>query len=137
MPETLRRVLWIDDDSPKEGHVVGGFEFRTAQTCAAALAILLDNAFMPDAIIVDIVLPQGGWGDRFYETPGIELVKQVRDQRPGIDLAVFSIAINEERTRRAHEAGADLVRSKNQLGLLQLLKELRQAKDTTTRKDAD
>ena len=120
-----KRVLWVDDDSPIVGMTVDGVEFHTAQNCKEALQLLTECVYGFDYLIIDIVLPQGGWKDELLLNPGIELVRHVK-KTLGHDtpVAIYSIYLDEKRSKMAIRAGADVVASKQRMGLKGVLEKL-------------
>ena len=127
------RLLWVDDDTPRLSGArvdgVEGVEVTSAQTCADAERHL-KRAPLPDYVVVDLVLPQGGWrGDRFFEMPGIPLTRQIttptEDRPKPPKVVVFSIALTEEAEERARQAGATKVYDKMTTSFPQLVSELK------------
>jgi CheY-like chemotaxis protein len=136
MNEKLR-LLWIDDDTPKLSNAeiegVEGVEVTSVQTCAEAERYLKRSP-LPDYVVVDLVLPQGGWrGDRFFEMPGIPLTRQItapsEDNPKPPKVVVFSIALTEDVENRARRAGAETVYDKMSISFPQLVNDMKRSSE--------
>jgi two-component system KDP operon response regulator KdpE len=100
MSSSAARVLVVDD----EPHIVrglkiilrsAGYAVESAETMAEALAALASRP--PDALVLDLVLPDGS---------GVELCKEVR-RWSALPILVLSAVGDEREKVRALDAGAD------------------------------
>lgn len=116
-------VLWLDDDAPNSERQFGEVLVRTAQNCLEAAKHLDSEAI--DWVVVDLVVPQAGWGAEYYQFPGIQFIDYVSTQFGGrIRTALYSIALSPERSAAALQAGATIAASKRQIGLSELLSQI-------------
>lgn len=119
-------ILWVDDDSPPAPQQIGDAAIVTAQNISSAERLLADKKVRPDWVVVDLIIPQAGWRDHWLMAPGIEFVRQISNEhRNTLNVAVYSIALTDERIRRAREAGAHLVVDKHQASFADLVDQLK------------
>lgn len=100
-------VLWLDDDSPEKVEGFPGIKIITAQTCAEAEQLLSSGTINPDWAIIDLIVPQGGWGDSVKAIPGLNYIHHLKKKygdRMGI--VAFSIVMPDRLRQKVLEAGA-------------------------------
>jgi CheY-like chemotaxis protein len=123
-------VLWIDDDTPPGNVEVGGFVLHSAQNLAQAERILDDGKVKPGGVVVDLYVPQAGWGGKLLEIPGIEYISHLRKRLgPDVKVAAFSVLVSEAERERIRKAGAVDAFRKGETSLLEVVERLRSSKD--------
>lgn len=77
MSEVGGTYLWVDGNL-NDGYAqqYGGDLVLTASSCAAALRAMIDGPEF-DGIIINPLVPQGEWGDRSLERPGVEFANSL------------------------------------------------------------
>ena len=122
----MSKILWIDDDG-KDG-IVDGHEIIAAKTCRAADQVLRRARDQLGGVVVDLILPQDGWGERVYRTPGVEMVKHVREVAGAkLPIAVYAIALTDDRRAAVKAAGAGMAYGKFDVPLDHVLRQLKKS----------
>ena len=119
-------VVWVDDDSPKTQRDYGDLRVTTVQTVAEAEKIFEHMKDGPNWVIMDLIVPQGGWGNNYTMVPGIDYIKEIK-QRYGekVGIGVFTAFGSDERRAAAEKAGATFFYEKTRNGFLDVLDELK------------
>lgn len=100
-------VLWLDDDSPRKIEDQDGVRIQTVQSCAQAEAWLKSRKELPQWIVVDLIVPQGDWGDEYYAIPGLKYIEHLKEKyNDTVGVVAFSIAMTPEIRREIQKAGA-------------------------------
>ena len=98
------KVLWVDDDAPSEPADIGNTSVLTAGNCPDAVELIDQLASVLDAIVVDLILPQHGWGSSLLTYPGLELVRYIvqafSDELP---VAVYTVVDGDDILAQASE----------------------------------
>lgn len=124
------KILWLDDDAPRKPFTVGLTRIMTASTCAEAEKIL-KRGKLPEWIIIDLIVPQGDWGNRYFAIPGLEFLSRVAaEYKEKIQIAAYSIAINPETRRKLEVAGASKIYAKTETSFMGVINELRELEAT-------
>jgi hypothetical protein len=119
------KILWLDDDAPAHSFNIGPVSIRTAGTCAEASEILLSGE-IPEWIIVDLIVPQGNWGNSELKLPGLAFIEFIsKEYKDKIQLAVFSIVMPPGMERRLQTAGAAKCYAKSNTSLIRVIEDLR------------
>lgn len=97
---TLPLVLIVDDDKLTRWSVArilarAGYRVREAATASDGLAAVARD--MPDAILLDIILPDGD---------GFAALRTIHEARPGLPVILITAHGSEETARRARDLGA-------------------------------
>lgn len=119
-------VLWVDDDSPEEVEGIEGVKVVTAQTCQEAEQLLTSGKVKPDWAVVDLIIPQGGWGKSVLRIPGLDYIQHLNNtygDRMGI--IAFSILMPEKMKQKAMAAGASDAVAKSSKSWTSVLEEIR------------
>lgn len=125
-------ILWLDDDAPSTPFNIGRVSIRTAGSCKEA-AEMLSGDELPDWIIVDLIVPQGGWGKVNSKLPGLDFIKFVSSQyREKIQIAAFSMIMPTAIVSQILAAGAARCYAKSGHPLTEVIEDLR--RDETERK---
>lgn len=88
------RILLVDDDQPIHGFGLWltyemGYEVKTAINTAVALAIL--ETWQPDAIVLDLIMPDPETGLLEYELPlGVVTSQLLNEMYPHIPILIYS-----------------------------------------------
>jgi CheY-like chemotaxis protein len=123
--QTLK-ILWIDDDSPKAPEQSEGFTVYTAKSCSDALDLVASGPSLPDWVVVDLILPQGKWGDSYVMMPGLELIKHFNERyQSKVKLLAFSVVMTDVVRAMALEAGAQEAFAKTSKSWSQILETIR------------
>lgn len=111
MPDSLRRVLLIEDDPEYTEALVRvltsvspGFEVQAYGTLAAGLDAL--SAFAPGVVLLDLCLP---------DSSGIETVRTAVARCRPVPVVVLSSSVDEELRRASVHAGAEDALRKDQI----------------------
>lgn len=100
------KILWLDDDTrPGLTRRIGDFEIRCVQTCAEAATAL--KASRPDVVIVDLVVPQGGWGKGLLNTPGLDFMSFVAASKERPKIVAYAYGLQKATRDAAKRSGAD------------------------------
>lgn len=108
-------VLWIDDDISTDGREimhrlrdkVSGIKLLTARTCGESEKLLNLRSDPPPWAIVDLIVPQGGWSNKYLPNPGIEYIKHLKTKYGNkIQVIAFSILVTREIADQVRRAGA-------------------------------
>jgi len=94
-------VLWIDDDLPAEGTETAEFAIIPARSCKEADQILSGGS-KPEYVVVDVFLPQKGWGGGYLEMPGLHFLRhleKLREKSDGPLIAGYSIVTDSVKHR--------------------------------------
>jgi hypothetical protein len=119
-------VLWIDDDSPRSPETLEGMRVVSAQSIKEAEDLMNSGKIKPDWIVVDLVVPQSGWGERLFATPGIDYMRFLDRKWGGtVGIAAYGIALTDRRREAAKAAGAKKVFEKVNSSWTDVLQELR------------
>lgn len=99
------RVLIVEDESALARSMAriaesAGFEVRTAATLASARAIFEADSGWPDALVLDLILPDGR---------GLELFEAIRGREPAIPVLAVSGFAERETTLALARAGCELL----------------------------
>jgi DNA-binding NarL/FixJ family response regulator len=118
-------VLWVDDDSPKSSRDLGAYRVTPVQTVGQAEELLEKGKIDPSFIVMDLVVPQGGWGEGYLKIPGIDYIRYLK-QRHGkrFKVGVYTAFETEEKKRDSLAAGAVGFYEKTRFGLPGVLEEL-------------
>ena len=120
------KILWLDDDA-LESFNIGPLSIQTAKTCKEAAEYLSQDA-LPDWIIIDILVPQGGWGEALTEFPGLEFIKFVSSQyREKIRIAAYSIIMSDGMVEKLKAAGAAKCYAKSSKSFMSVIEDLRKS----------
>jgi len=115
-------VLWVDDDSPQKPKELEGIHVTAAKSIGEAEFLLKTGKVEPQWIIVDLIVPQDGWDDRWHAVPGVEYLKYLKEEYGGkIGLVAFGIAISSRKRAQAKAAGASKIFEKTQTSWLEVL----------------
>src|SRR6476661_2375081 len=121
------KIIWLDDDAPLGPHFVGDLQVISVLTCAKAAEILAKEDPLPEWIVVDLIVPQDGWGDGIYRLPGLKFLEYVSQVYSGkVRAAVYSHVMDDRIKNQALKAGAWKVFQKTSMSLLGVLHELRE-----------
>ncbi len=121
------KILWLDDDAPPMPRFVGDLKVISALSCAEAAEILAKEDLLPEWVVVDLIVPQSGWGDEIYRLPGLKFLEYVRHAYPEkVRVVVYSHVMNHIIKDQALVAGAWKVFQKSSMSLLEVLHELRE-----------
>jgi hypothetical protein len=116
-------VLWVDDDSPSHPKEIEGIKVKTVQSIGEAEALLASGRINPQWIIVDLIVPQNGWGSSWHATPGIEYIKHLKKTcGSDVGLVAYGIALTSRKKTAAKDAGADEVFEKTKSSWLDVLR---------------
>ena len=119
-------VLWIDDDSPRNPEGIEGARVVSAQSIQQAEDILNSGRLKPDWVVVDLVVPQGRWGEKLFAVPGIDYIRFLRGKwGDGIGLAAYGIALTDRRREAVKEAGAMRIFEKTRSSWIDVLSDLK------------
>ena len=100
------KVLWLDDDTrPGLTRRMGDFEIRCVQTCAEADSAL--KTARPDVLIVDLVVPQGGWGKGLLNTPGLDFMSYVSSSNDRPKIVAYAFGLKKTTRDAVRRSGAD------------------------------
>jgi hypothetical protein len=100
-------VLWLDDDSPKKVEGIKGIKVVTAQTCGEAERLLTSGLVRPRWAVVDLIVPQGGWGDSVTAIPGLHYIGHLkRKYGDKLGIVAFSIVMPDRMRDKVIAAGA-------------------------------
>ena len=132
----MNTIIWVDDDSPQSPRQVEGFLVHPFRSCLDGWQALDLYDSQISSIIVDIVLPQDGWGTGFIELPGIEFVRHARE-RFGDKLPIVGYSINgsDERKDRVLEAGGTEFFGKMRTSFISVLNEIRKIIENTSNEE--
>lgn len=120
-------VLWLDDDSPETVEGFDGFKVVTAQTCKEAEQLLASGKFTPQWAVIDLIVPQGGWGDSVKATPGLNFIRHLKQEYGDkIGIVAFSIVMPDRVRDKVIEAGALEAIAKSAKSWGAVLEDLRQ-----------
>jgi ActR/RegA family two-component response regulator len=112
------QLLWIDDDSPERVEDFEGVKIVTAQSCAKAEELLTSRKVMPNWALVDLILPQGSWGEPARMLPGLHYIDHLKKSYGDkIGILAYSIAMTPEMRKKAIQAGAVEAYGKTSLSL--------------------
>jgi DNA-binding NarL/FixJ family response regulator len=105
---TTLTVLLLDDDSPEAVTGFDGVTFVTAQTCSQAEDLLDSGRVAPDWVVVDIVVPKGGWNPAAVVLlPGLAYIRHLKETHGDrFGILAFSIAMTPAIREMALRAGA-------------------------------
>jgi CheY-like chemotaxis protein len=118
-------ILWLDDDAPSTPFNIGRVSIQTAGSCKEAAEMLSGDA-LPDWVIVDLIVPQGGWEKGGSEFPGLDFIKFVSSQyHEQIQIAAFSIVMPPEMASQIHAVGAAKCYAKSSHSLTSIIEDLR------------
>jgi DNA-binding NarL/FixJ family response regulator len=123
-------VLWVDDDSPKTPRIIDRFHVVPVQSCRQADDLLASKKIQPAFIIMDLILPQDGWGSGYIKLPGLAFIEYLRAEL-GSRVVVYTIATDADRRSAAIRAGASEVYEKTKFGFIEILR------DTKLKMDRD
>lgn len=98
----MKSVLLVDDHALIRQGLRRAFEQTddlhvVAEASSVAEALALDRAYTPDVLVVDVNLGDGS---------GIDVVRQVRSERPSAGLVILTMYDGDEQLLAALEAGA-------------------------------
>lgn len=118
-------VLWVDDDSPKKVEGFEGVNIVTAQSCGEAERILKEGSFIPQWAVVDLIVPQGEWGESARIIPGLNYVNHLKNKYgDSLNILVFSIVITSDLRQKAIKAGAKDAYAKTSHSWAQIIRDL-------------
>ena len=121
------QVLWLDDDSPKSVTGFEGVKIMTAQTCREAEELLSSGAIRPDWAVVDLIVPQDGWGGSANRMPGLSFISHLKGKYGDkVGIVAFSIIMPDPVKEKVIEAGACDAIAKSSRSLKSVVDELRQ-----------
>ncbi|HPQ71045.1 MAG TPA: hypothetical protein PKW95_18110 [bacterium] len=70
-------ILWLDDDTIGDTFFLDNVQVVTAKSCKRADEKLHKDVVFSGAVI-DIIVPQEGWGEHYYKYAGLEFVRYLR-----------------------------------------------------------
>lgn len=115
-------ILWVDDDSPTTAREIEGFRVFPVQSCRQAEEKLKSGKLKPSFVVMDLILPQDGWGKEFFQLPGLKFIEYLKEDC-NLDVVVYTIVADEERRLAALASGAADVYEKRRIGLPDMLRE--------------
>lgn len=116
-------VLWLDDDSPEEVKLSKDVNVITAQTCAEAEGLLKSGKAKPKWVIVDLIVPQGNWGQPAQKMPGLKYIEHLRrEYGKELGIVAYSIVMPPELENEAVRAGATRAVAKSTTSLTDVIK---------------
>jgi CheY-like chemotaxis protein len=117
------RLIWLDDDSRAGTRVISDALVTAVKSCHAAADWLAHADAPPDWIVVDLVVPQQGWGgEQFFKTPGLQFLAHLRAQYGStVRLCAYSGFLTRDKKQLAEAAGAELVLDKASIGFADLV----------------
>ncbi len=119
------KVLWLDDEVVKRTVRKPGVELRCYRTLGKGADYLVRlGVEAVDWVLVDLVLPDGGWGDGRLGRPGVGFVDYLKSQLYVQRVAVWSHVVTPELDATVRLNGADLVFSKRNVSLHGVLEEM-------------
>lgn len=125
------QVLWLDDDSPEKVEGFPGIKIVTAQTCAEAERMLSSGEINPDWAVIDLIVPQDGWGDSVKAIPGLNYIHHLkRKYGDRIGIVAFSIVMPDRLREKVLEAGASDAIAKSSQSWASVLDALRKRSST-------
>lgn len=128
---TQPSVLRLDDDTRATTETVSGVEVTCVQTCQGAVNFLTRTT--PSYIIVDLVVPQGGWrNEEVLGLPGLAFAEHVLATRgaDSPDVVIYSVCVSDTLRTVARDIGVTAVYDKRSVSLSELLERL--ARESTT-----
>ena len=127
------KVLWLDDDSPETVSGFEGVNVVTAQSCREADE-LLSSGVNPDWAVVDLIVPQAGWGESVQKIPGLSFIRHLKERYgEKIGIVAFSIVMPERIRQRVLDAGASEAIAKSTTSWAQVLEDLRSRTNDTNK----
>lgn len=131
-------VLWLDDDCTMPSLKFPQADVRTVTTCKRAAAALEEGGRNPDWIVVDLIVPQEGWGKGILRHPGVQFLEHVKTEYPDVRLCAYAGFIDSHKDNAAREAGALVVHDKTEVSFADLLKILyNQSANPATAKEGE
>lgn len=125
-------VLWVDDDSPEEVAGIEGVKVVTAQTCQEAERLLSSGKVNPKWAVVDLIIPQGGWGQSVLRIPGLDYIQHLnKTYGDNLGIVAFSILMPETMKKKAIAAGASEAIAKSSKSWTSVLEDLRKRSSNT------
>lgn len=103
--KTSRLMLWLDDDLEPGLREWKEWRVEQVRTCSEAVK-LVDGGTQFDGAVVDVIVPQQGWGTDVLEYPGIEFVRYFRKRQIGVPVVGFGILMDGRKRSDMIEAGA-------------------------------
>ena len=97
-----KKILLVDDEkssiSIAEVMLSDNYSVASADTCNKALKLII-NDFIPDLILLDILMPDTDGWETFNTLKGVSLLR-------GVPIAFLTSVDNPEAAKRARELGA-------------------------------
>jgi len=119
-------VLWLDDDSPEKVEGFQGMRVVTAQTCGEAEQLLSSGAINPSWAVVDLIVPQGGWGGSVKAIPGLHYIGHLKEKYGDkLGIVAFSIVMPDRMREKVIQAGAVDAIAKSTKSWASVLEDLR------------
>ena len=117
------QVLWIDDDSPEEAITLEGVTVYSVQDLAAAESVLSEQSLAPCGYVVDLLVPQGGWGEgELLADPGIAYIKHMREKwKISSPVVAYGIVVSDRDRERIAGAGGDEAFQKDEISLAEVI----------------
>ena len=116
---SMRKVLIVDDSHLVQTMLRKELEgvdrsLRISQAANCEEAVDRFGSFEPDMVILDIELPDGS---------GIGLLERFKEDRPGLEVIMFTNYATHEFRKRCRELGADhFIDKSDHLGLMNLFR---------------
>jgi DNA-binding response OmpR family regulator len=105
--------------------MISGVEVTCVQTCQAAVSFLARTT--PSCIIVDLVVPQGGWrNEEVLGLPGLAFAEHVLAARgaESPDVVIYSVCVSDTLRKVARDIGVTAVYDKRGVSFPELLARL-------------
>ena len=98
----------------------------TAQSCGEAERLLTSGTFSPSWAVIDLIVPQGGWGDTVQTIPGLHYIRHLKKQYGDkMGIVAFSIVMPDRIKEKVLQAGASDAIAKSTRSWASVLDELR------------
>lgn len=121
-------ILWIDDDSPRNPQSLDGMRVVSVQSIQQAEELLNSGKVRPDWVVVDLVVPQGRWGEKLLAVPGIDYIRFLKGKwGDEFGLAAYGIALTDRRREAVRAAGAKRIFEKTRSSWTDVLGDLKSA----------
>jgi hypothetical protein len=129
-------ILWVDDDSPKKPESIEGVNVVSAQSLKEANDLLESGKVRPSWIVVDLIVPQRGWGKSLFSVPGVDFLKYLKKLRDDdklkdaygkdVGLVAYGVALTDKKREDAKSAGARSVYEKMSTSWIDVITDLKQ-----------
>lgn len=125
-------VLWLDDDIPSESdqtwanleNKFSRINLFPVRSCAQAEKQLQTRG-TPRWAIIDLVVPQCGWGDKFYQAAGIEYIKYLKTKfQNEMKVFAFGVMVTEELRNHIKMLGAEEAFVKSNISFESVLRKI-------------